>query len=237
MRVNQKDLLAFVVAHDRLREIDMRYSYIFPDDSQHAQVIPHPSLQILTCRTPLLSSQTPVPTNLTHFYRPYLLSRQLPGIVALLGPQLVSLRVGECFPIERSSPWSLLDVVTNFPRLRFFHVEMFHTSLPSLGTTLVDWFRDRQASRVLIARPKIVLAWTNKQQFLRTEKQEIEWDQYVDKFAVRVLTEWDNYIERIIYRHSARPYISVTLDAAGGMGGQLVKAEDTDMRDDYWKHV
>ena len=65
----------------------------------------------------------------------------------------------------------------------------------------------------------------------------MEWDHYLDDVALRVLREWDGCIERIVYRHSARPYSSVALKVTDAMERQLVKVEDTDMCDDYWKHV
>ena len=126
IRVEEKVLLDFVSAHDKLRELDLRYTFVIRDPSQHSVTIPHPSLKILTSRTPQLNSRAPAAPNLTHLYRPYLLIGQLDGIVSLLGPQLVSLRLGHSFPIEPFQPWSLQDVVSNFPRLRFFIVGMFH---------------------------------------------------------------------------------------------------------------
>ena len=133
MRSTSTILLDFLAAHEKLQEIDLRTTYIYdePLKSSGGTAL-RSSLRTLTCRTPFFSNQPPIPPNLTHLYRPAFLLWHLPLIATLAGPQLVSLRLGNIFPFEDFQPWSLVDIVSKFPRLRFLHVNMAYVRLSIL---------------------------------------------------------------------------------------------------------
>nr|VWO97806.1 Beta-xylanase (EC [Ganoderma boninense] len=132
MRSSPSALLDFLAAHENLQEVDLRYTFVVDEPSSRPiEGTVSPAVRTLTCRTPFLNCRPPIPSNLTHLYRPSFLLPQLPLLALHAGPQLVSLRLGSIFPLDRFRPWSLLDVVSRFPRLRFLQVDMIASHLGS----------------------------------------------------------------------------------------------------------
>ena len=129
MRSFPSALLEFLVAHQNLQEMDLRYTFVLDEPSKPPESTVFSALRTLTCRTPFLNCRLPIPSNLAHLYRPSFMLPQLPLLAAHVGPQLVSLRLGNIFPLEHFQPWSLLDVVSKFPRLRFLQVDMTYVRL------------------------------------------------------------------------------------------------------------
>ena len=60
------------------------------------------------------------------------------------------------------------------------------------------------------------------------------WHEFLNKMALQVLSDWEGYIERIVYRHTIIPYVSASLSEDGM---RLVRKQDTEMNDTYWKSV
>ena len=60
------------------------------------------------------------------------------------------------------------------------------------------------------------------------------WHEFLNRTALQVLREWDDYVERIVYRHTIIPYVSVALRADGL---RLVRKQEMEMREDEWKFV
>ncbi|KAM5530171.1 hypothetical protein V8D89_016173 [Ganoderma adspersum] len=241
MRSFPSVLLDFLVAHQNLQEMDLCYTFVLDDPSKQPEGTVFSALRTLTCRTPFLNCRPPISTNLTRLYRPSFMLSQLPLLATHAGPQLVSLRLGNIFPLEHFQSWSLLDVVSNFPRLRFLHVDMTYeqTITPGLDTRLVDWYHERPGwlDRDLDGRPRLTLAWTYGQDVFRYVEVEVGWDRYLDDDAFHVLREWEDCVERVVYGVGGGPYTSTALGAMDGVERQLVKIEDKNMHEGYWKCV
>ena len=58
------------------------------------------------------------------------------------------------------------------------------------------------------------------------------WDHFLRETASRVLGHWDDYLERIVYRHTAAPWMSVSL---GEDRITPIYKEGRGMRDEQWK--
>ncbi len=61
------------------------------------------------------------------------------------------------------------------------------------------------------------------------------WHEFLNRTASEVLRDWDDCVERVVYRHTIIPYVSVALSGDGMM--RLVRKQDREMRDDEWKLV
>lgn len=59
----------------------------------------------------------------------------------------------------------------------------------------------------------------------------------MDDGALQVLREWGDCIERVVYGVGGDTYTSTILGTVEGVERQLVKTEDTNMHEDYWKCV
>ena len=60
------------------------------------------------------------------------------------------------------------------------------------------------------------------------------WHEFLNRTALQVLRGWEDCVERIVYRHTIIPYVSVALSADGM---RLVRRQDMEMREDEWKFV
>ena len=128
----------FLAAHENLEELDLRFAH--PPDLPAIQdgldAKPFSSLRVLACSSRFLNSRRPVLVGLTHLYRTSYLASEVVHIAALLGPQLVSLRlsvrlvvgVGGGGGASAEPRWSLDDVAARFPRLRFLQVDSPYVS-------------------------------------------------------------------------------------------------------------
>lgn len=113
------------------------------------------------------------------------------------------------------------------------------TMTPYLDTRIVDWYQGRPVGfhPDLNERPRITFAWTyGENLYHRREEYEAGWDRYLDDGAFQVLQEWGDCVERVVYEVGGR-YTSAILGTVDGMEGQLVKRDDGNMHDDYWKYV
>ena len=89
---------------------------------------PPPAFRVLTwrSRSPFLCNRHLVPPSLTHLYWWSFDIGELFAVVPFLGAQLVSLRLEDCKSAYSGfMPWSLLDVMSEFPNLRFFQADLF----------------------------------------------------------------------------------------------------------------
>lgn len=58
------------------------------------------------------------------------------------------------------------------------------------------------------------------------------WDEFLKSTAVRVLRSWDDYLERIVYRHTATPWMLVSLRE-----GLWPDYSQMEMQDEQWKLI
>ena len=80
-----------------------------------------------------------------------------------------------------------------------------------------------------------MVAWTYGQEVFRYVEVEVGWNRFLDDGAFFVLKEWEDCVERVVYGVGGGPYTSTALDTMNGVERQLVKVEDKEMHDDYWK--
>ncbi len=60
------------------------------------------------------------------------------------------------------------------------------------------------------------------------------WHQSLKEVALEVLLEWEHLVERVIFRHTIIPYVSVTLNESRT---GLVCWQERGMTDEYWNTV
>ena len=83
----------------------------------------------LACSSHFLNSRTPVLSSLTHLHRAVYVASEIVQIAALLGPQLLSLRLEASLDLGVAGAagtelrWSLGEVAARFPRLRYLQVD------------------------------------------------------------------------------------------------------------------
>ena len=127
------EILRFVQRHRTIEDLSI------PDDDLGVDALDRegglPSLRTLSCGLSTLLRFTRTAT-LTHLHLRLYVSLTLETIASLLGPQLVSLRLGvlERLP-DLHSPrvvWSPYDILTRFPRLSYIQIHMFEVRIISL---------------------------------------------------------------------------------------------------------
>ena len=125
------DVARFVQGHRRVADLSLTHHDCDADASDvmgpGREVLP-PSLHALACGLHALQRFRPAPM-LTHLHVLVHVPQTLESVCALVGRQLVSLRLGvlERLPDLHASPcpWSTYDILTSFPRLRYIEIHMF----------------------------------------------------------------------------------------------------------------
>ena len=127
------DILRFVQRHPTIENLSI------PDDDLGINAVDRegglPSLRIVSCGLSTLLRFARTAT-LTHLHLRLYVPQTLETIASLLGPQLVSLRLGvlERLP-DLHSPrvvWYPHDILTRFPRLAYIQIHMFEVRIISL---------------------------------------------------------------------------------------------------------
>ena len=251
----------FVQAHALLEELEFNGSYheAWSQNITSAHLLP---LRTLACRAWFLRDNFPVPHTLTHFHATSLHPAGLAQIAGLLGKRLVSLRISHCMPFifQHFEPMDLGEVASKFPRLRFLQLDMEHVSIQTHSYSCADVLPPPllQRARPYItkhpisftalseladtargpgrpqARFTLALVYSRPQTHTVDMTVAAAWHEFLNRTALQVLCEWDDCVERIVYRHTIIPYVSVAL---GSDGTRLVRRQDKEMRDDEWKHV
>ncbi|KAI1782215.1 hypothetical protein LXA43DRAFT_906417 [Ganoderma leucocontextum] len=233
--------LTFFQEHPSLEELEIGVTS-HPASEEWADGLAHfkpCSLRTITCRTWFLHDRFLVPPTLTHYHATCLDldPEDLLRIARLLGNQLVSLRISEMFTgILGSQPPNLMldELAKLFPRLRFLQLDMdlivncIAGRPRPIGTSTV-----RRVPRDV----QLTLAWVYTTHFQIHEvnmKVAAAWHEFLDKTALEVLRDWGDYVERIVYRYTVMPYVSVSLSEDGT---RLVSKQDPEMVDDQWKLI
>ncbi|KAI1792630.1 hypothetical protein LXA43DRAFT_1131835 [Ganoderma leucocontextum] len=235
--------LRFVQEHPLLEELqfDGSYSEAWVQGISSAHLA---SLRALACRAWFLHDDCPVLTTLTHFHATSLYPGGLARIAGLLGKHLVSLRVSHCVPFvsQPSEPMALNEIASEFPRLRFLQLDMEHRVKPYVSKQPVGFIagaRSKSENAALGRAPRarftLALVYSRPQAHAVDMNVAAAWHEFLNRTALRVLRDWDDCVERIVYRHTIIPYVSVAL--SGGDGTRLVRKQDKEMRDDEWKFV
>ena len=132
------DVARFVQAHRGVSDLALTHHNAGACDATAPgrEVLP-PSLNSLACGLRALQRFRPAPT-LTHLHVLAHVPQTLESVCALLGRQLVSLRLGvlERLPDLHTSPcpWSTYDILTSFPRLKYIEIHMFEVCVPFCPT-------------------------------------------------------------------------------------------------------
>ncbi|RDX48528.1 hypothetical protein OH76DRAFT_1483886 [Lentinus brumalis] len=204
------------------------------------------SLRSLTCPHRFLHGALNLPPTLTHLHVLPLSSNLLflPSPSAAFGSRLVSLRVR----LSIYSLWgpqalrqvTLNDVVATFPSLKYLQVDVNYTSDPhDLRTTTLSglhWTAKCEPDRYTEAAQRLTVAWIfsyPRDQGVNMVKA-ARWHQSLKEVALEVLLEWEHLVERVIFRHTIIPYVSVALNESRT---GLVCWQERGMTDEYWNTV
>ncbi|KAL1949958.1 hypothetical protein VTO73DRAFT_8839 [Trametes versicolor] len=227
-------ILDFVQAHPGLKELHMEM-----EDLRLPTNLPvSPSVQKLTCfprfvKGRLLHGGL---RDLTHLHLGRFSYGDLKVLAETLGAQLVSLRLGTQVNASPIKPWTIGDIGTKFPRLRFVQVDMgMHTLGPGMRNRPIDWQAKSEAKCTPPPAPsELTIVWTYPHQDGVILSSAAAWHLFLNKVAFDVLVQWTPYVRRIVYRHTIIPYVSATLDQDHT---RLVKTKDVEMSTEYWKYV
>ncbi|KAM5537743.1 hypothetical protein V8D89_008511 [Ganoderma adspersum] len=256
----QAPFFAFLTAHPELDALDFRFSN--PPDlpaaelQAHLALRPFSSLRALACSSHFLNSRAPVLASLTHLHRMVYIASEVAHIAALLGPQLLSLRLegsldlGVAGAAKTELRWSLAEVAARFPRLRYLQVDMPYREQPYLDTGVVDWLSPRPAAAATHGPPdaaatpaqKLTIAWTYGERFWSGfGGWGAAYDAFLDGAALQCLNGWRGYVERVVYERSRKPYPMVSVALKPGIHGggeEVVRVQDADIGwGDYWKRA
>ncbi|KAM5537757.1 hypothetical protein V8D89_008525 [Ganoderma adspersum] len=250
----QPQALRFVRAHPLLEELEFNGSYYETWDVSESSAHQHQpglglGLRALACRSWFLHDGCAVPSTLTHFHATSLNPAGLVHIARLLGKRLVSLRISHCVPFvfQHFDPMNLDEVASTFPRLRFLQLDMEHRVKPYINKHPItfttprprpDPDSDPDSDTTGDTRPQsrftLALSYARPQTHAVDMTVAAAWHEFLNRTALQVLRAWDGCVERIVYRHTIIPYVSVALSADGL---RLVRKQDTEMREDEWKFV
>nr|VWO95390.1 DnaJ like subfamily C member 3 [Ganoderma boninense] len=254
---------AFLAAHPSLDTLDVRGNTLTDLPAHCVQDRRHlAALRVLACSSRFLNSRAPVLGSLTHLHRTAYLASEVAHIAALLGSQLLSLRLGGRLAIPGRAVelgWGMEEVQARFPRLRYLQVDSPYRERPYLDTSVVDWLRPRRPaqsqgqahsapasepySETPVPPPRLTIAWTYAEGFWSdAEAWAATYDAFLDDAAVQCLKGWRGYVERVVYEQSVRPYPMVSVRPQGtesdGQEERLVRVQDTVVGSgDYWKRA
>ncbi|RDX41945.1 hypothetical protein OH76DRAFT_152823 [Lentinus brumalis] len=226
---------------DRLSIPDLSLSLSIPDQFLGVNILDLPSslpsLRILSCGLETFMRFRRAST-LTHLHLRLYVPQTLETIGSLLGPQLISLRLGvlERLP-DLHSPrvvWSPQDILTRFPHLAYIEVHMFE---PDLLPHPIQWQQKRDKWLRTDRRTPLTVAWVLEEDAWGTLLDPRDTDivrQLFDEVAFDVLRHWTPHIARIVYGDSGVPDTSVTLNASGD---NVARGDNSSLGEDYWKRV
>ncbi|TBU29203.1 hypothetical protein BD311DRAFT_721121 [Dichomitus squalens] len=132
MNINSDEVFFnFLTAHEDLVELDLGFTYPpnLPGVEDRLDKKPFSSLHTIACSSRWLNSRLPVLHNLTHLYRTGYIATEVAHIATLLDPQLISLRLRGRRILtgwDRTEPWSLHEVATKLPKLRYLQIDAPH---------------------------------------------------------------------------------------------------------------
>ncbi|KAI0688370.1 hypothetical protein C8T65DRAFT_122474 [Cerioporus squamosus] len=244
-------VIPFLERHADIEEVHLvghssLFSTTWPPHAINSHQLKLHSLRSLTCPHRLIHGALYLPPTLTHLRLSPLNSNLLflPSSSATFGSRLVSLRVR----ISIHSLWgpqtlraiTLDDVVARFPCLKYLQVDMDHTSDPNALRIVtypgLHWTAKCDPDRYTAATHRLIVAWT----YFHPHDRGVDmvnaarWHLSLKEVALEVLLEWDHLVERIVFKHTIIPYVSVTLNESRT---GLVSRQETGMTDDYWNTV
>ncbi|KAI1792064.1 hypothetical protein LXA43DRAFT_1007786 [Ganoderma leucocontextum] len=231
------DVARFIQAHRRVADLSLTHHD--PEASgtlaPGREVLP-PSLHSLACGLRALQRFRPAPT-LTHLHVLVHIPQTLESVCALLGRQLVSLRLGvlERFPDLHTSPcpWSTYDILASFPRLRFIEIHMFE---PDFVPQPIHWQQKRDKTLELgrSADGPLTVAWVLEEEAWVDHRESVR--QLFQGAAAAVLQEWAPHVERVVFGDAGVLDTSVRLDQDGDVEVEVLGKGDL-LGEDHWRKV
>ncbi|RPD55132.1 hypothetical protein L226DRAFT_229882 [Lentinus tigrinus ALCF2SS1-7] len=241
-------VIPFVKRHTHIEELHLMghptlQSHTWPSGVTATHKLKLPSLRSLTCPPRFLDGALDIPAALTHLSLLPLDSNMLflPSASPSFRSQLVSLRVRLIRFSRRPQalrPITLDDVVASFPKLKYLQVDMYYSSQPyELRTdALLHWTAKRNPDRHTTAAHRLTVAWIFPYPPERGVDlvRAAQWHQVMKEVALNVLLEWEHLVERIIFKHTIIPRVSVALNE---YRTGLVCTQEWGMADNYWNTV
>ena len=104
----------------------------------------------------------------------------------------------------------------------------------------VDWRKKRsgtQATEPILGAPRLTVAWVFARPPPETHvdlRVAAAWHEFLNEAALEILQEWGHCVNRIVYRHTVIPFMSVRLSPGGR---SLVREQDKEMHEESWRFV
>ncbi|KAM5544894.1 hypothetical protein V8D89_001792 [Ganoderma adspersum] len=231
------DVARFIQAHRCVADLSLTHHDAGAGDAMTPgrEVLP-PSLYSLACGLHALQRFRPAPT-LTHLHVLVHVPQTLESVCALVGRQLVSLRLGvlERLPDLHTSPcpWSTYDILTSFPRLRYIEIHMFE---PDFVPQPIHWQDKRDKSLEVRRNTEVPLtvAWVLEEEAWVHHRESVR--QFFQGAAAAVLQEWAPHVERVVFGDAGVLDTSVRLDQDGDLETRILGKGDV-LGDDHWRKV
>lgn len=101
---------------------------------------------------------------------------------------------------------------------------------------LFHWTAKRDPHRHVTAAHRLTVAWIYPYPYHRDVDlvRAAMWHQALKEIALEVLLEWEHLVERIVFRHTIIPYVSVALNE---YRSGLVFRQERGMTDDHWSTI